>query len=289
MRLRSYPDRYDRLHDLEKMDPATEAHDIYRRSAMLDFPKDIRFAFGLTYYRPLAIPSIAQLLVRTGHSLEQPRKRGFDTAVYMFELIENGYDHPRGREVIRALNRMHHRWDITAEDYRYVLSTFVVVPGRWIDQWGWRDLLDVERQAAVNFYTEVGLRMNVKDMPATYAGWTELFDRYEADHLRYSPEAVKLMTASRPLIDEQLPRPLRRWGAPALSALLEADLRAALGLPEPGLAVRHLVRAALRVRALVIRRSRPISASWFHPGSSIRDIYPDGYDLEDLGPPVAHQ
>lgn len=287
MRLMPHPERYDRRRRLDAMDPETQAHEMYREFALVEFPQDLEIAFHLSYCRPLAVPRMAQLLEHTGHSQAQPRKRAMDTALFMFELIDHGPDHERGREVVRALNRMHHRWAIDEQDYRYVLSTFAVVPVRWIDQWAWRPTTGAERQAGVNFYAEVGRRMNIKDMPATYEGWAELFDAYEEEHFAPSPEGVALMRHVQSLIESELPAPLRRLGGSVTGALLDQRTRAALALPEPNPALTASITAALRVRATAERRTAPRPRARFNSGGPVEGLYPHGYDVTDLGPTSA--
>lgn len=287
MHLSAHPQRYERRDALEAMDPGAEAHHVYREFALVEFPQDMEIAFHLSYCRPLAVPRMAELLERTGHSQAQPRKRAMDTALFMFELIDHGPDHERGREVIRALNRMHHRWAIDDQDYRYVLSTFAVVPVRWIDQWAWRATTDVERQANVNFYAEVGRRMNIKDMPPTYQGWSDLFDAYEAEHFAPSPQGKALMEVVQTLISNELPAPLRRLGSSVTGALLDPPTRRALGLAEPNRALAASISAALRLRAAAERRTAPRPRSRFHSGGPVPGLYPQGYAVTDLGPATA--
>lgn len=55
--------------------------------------------------------------------------------------------------MVQALNRMHGRWPTAQEDFRYVLSAFVVAPTRWIDRWGWRPLQPCERTATAPSFT----------------------------------------------------------------------------------------------------------------------------------------
>ena len=141
----------------------------YQLTVLYDFPTDARIGLNLAFYRVFAIPGIANLLVHTGEMLGRPAKRGYDTGLVMYELISHGFDHPRGREMVRLLNRVHKPWSITDEDYRYVLAAFTVVPLRWIEKRGWRTLLPAEREASATFYRELGRRMNIPDLPLDYA------------------------------------------------------------------------------------------------------------------------
>jgi hypothetical protein len=101
----------------------------------------------LAFWRTFAIPSIAQLLDATGETTQRTARRTDDTGILMFELIDHGFDHPRGRTAVRRLNHLHRRYPISNDDYRYVLGTFIVIGLRWIDRHGWRPLHTVERQA----------------------------------------------------------------------------------------------------------------------------------------------
>ena len=66
------------------------------------------------------------------------------------------------------MNQMHGAYAISNEDMRYVLSTFVVIPMRWLDRFGWRRLTETERRASANYYRELGRHMNIKDIPGTH-------------------------------------------------------------------------------------------------------------------------
>ena len=52
----------------------------------------------------------------------------------MAEISKWGYDSERGREALRKMNRAHSRFDISNDDYLYVLSTFIYEPIRWMER-----------------------------------------------------------------------------------------------------------------------------------------------------------
>lgn len=287
MRLRQHPDRFDVMHQLQQMDPRAQAHQIYRTSVMLEFPWEMRFGLNLAFYRPFAVPRIAAVIAGTGEMTHQPRKRAIDTGLWMYELIEHGFEDPRGREVVRGLNRMHRRLEIVNEDYLYVLASFVIVPTRWIEGHGWREITDVEREAAAAFYRELGRHMAITDLPEDYQGFAQFFDAYERAHVAHSTAGAAQMSATQAIIDEQLPRRLQRLGAPAISALLDDRLTSALGVRSGNPVLRQVVRAVLAARRVAVRRQPPRTAPWFEPGRRIRGLYPDGYQLDHLGPDSA--
>jgi len=281
---RVHPQRYALSRATAQLDPAREAHQIYRAQAMLDMKWEMRLGLNLALYRTFAVPRIAGLLAATGEMAGNPHKRAFDTGLWMYELIEHGMEHERGREVVRGLNRMHRRYAIADEDYRYVLATFVVVPTRFIDDVGWRACTPVEREAVAAFYARLGQLMGIPDVPDSYDAFAAFFEAYEAENVAYSEAGAAQMHATGGVIAEMLPRRLRPLAEPVTAALLEPRLRAALGLRQPPPLARQLVRMALRLRAARERRRPPRTEGWFVPGRQVRGVYPQGYDLHDLGP-----
>ena len=165
------------------MDVERDDHRIYQLTVLYDFPKDARLGLNLAFYRIFAIPRIADLLVESGEMLGRPAKRAYDTGLVMYELITSGFDDPRGREMVRLLNRVHRRWPILDEDYRYVLAAFLVVPIRWIDRRGWRRLLPAEREASAKSCYELGRWMRIPDPPHTYAEAEQILDSHERKYM----------------------------------------------------------------------------------------------------------
>ncbi|WP_217400547.1 oxygenase MpaB family protein [Catellatospora tritici] len=274
------------MHTSARTSPPQETpvdqHAVYRHLALREFGADLRLGLNLAFYRTFAVPAIARLLLDTGELTERTRKRADDTGLFMYELIAHGPDHPRGRQVIAALNRIHRVYDITPDEYRYVLGTFVFIPTRWIDRYGPRRLRADERAATWHFYREVGRLMNIRDLPDTWAEFEDWFNAYERANFGHDEAATRLIDATRDILASRFPRPLRRFAAAAADALLDEPVRRALGVPKPNPAVRVTVHLLLRSSGRV-RRWRRTPESFFTPGQPAR-TYPDGYILEDLGP-----
>lgn len=263
----------------------SEAHAIYRHAALFDLVRDFRVGLQLAFYRTFAVPRIAGLLAHTGEIGRQPHKRSIDTGLWMYELIESGIDSDRGRRVVNALNRMHSRWRIKAEDYRYVLLTFVVVPTRWIDAYGPRRLTELEKTAITRFYRELGQRMHITDLPRSYAEAERVLDEYEDRFIAYSDAGASLMQATQTVMAEQLPGPLKPSATWLTRLILDEHVAHAVGLRPAPRTGRLLLRLIGTVRRLTGRRRQLRADSWFRPGRTIEDVYPDGYELTDLGPP----
>ncbi|HEX2174556.1 MAG TPA: oxygenase MpaB family protein [Nocardioidaceae bacterium] len=279
--------RWEIARHIATLDPEQDHVEIYRLSTGHEFPWDYRRALELALLRTFAVPSIAELLVATGEFARRPQRRYDDTAILMGELAAHGYDSERGRTALRRINRAHGHYRIANNDMLYVLSTFVLDPVRWIDRYGWRRLLAQERLAAHSFYREVGRRMNIHDIPETYA---EL-ERFSADYARrmaVTPDTTALGDDVLGLVASWYPRPVQGLARRLTPATFDDELLHGLGLPVPGRWQRHAAGRVLKARAAVVRRMRPRRVPAFDDGSvRFRSYpgYPDGYDLADLGAP----
>jgi uncharacterized protein (DUF2236 family) len=178
---------------------------------------------------------------------------------------------------------MHGAYGIGNEDMRYVLSTFVVIPMRWLDRFGWRPLSEAERVASANYYRELGRHMNIRDIPDTHEAFAALLDAYEAEHFAFSPGGRAVSDATLRLLTGFYPRPVRPLLRRATLALLDEPLRAAFRYGDPDPVTARLTVAGLRVRAALERRlpprRKPVRVR------ELRDfaIYPGGYSVEELG------
>jgi hypothetical protein len=265
------------------LDPETDYEEIYRIVIAHEFPWDLHQAMSFALFRTYAVPSIGRLLDDTGEFHRAPQKRYDDTVLLLDEPARAGLHSGSGRRAIRRINQMHGAYDISNQDMRYVLSTFVVVPKRWLDDFGWRALSPVEVRASVCYYRDLGRLMGIRDLPATYAGFEELLTSYEAEHFAYDEGGRRVADATMHLLTTFYPAVLARLVNVASLALLDDPLLAAFRYTRPPAPVRRLVRAALRARGRVVAmlpaRRRPRHS----PDMPTIRSYPDGYDVDALG------
>ncbi|WP_369200046.1 oxygenase MpaB family protein [Streptomyces sp. PU-14G] len=278
--------RYDRLRYILRLDPEQDAHEIYRLIAAYEFPWDITRALELALYRTYAVPTIGSLLARTAELTDRSQKRYDDTALLLDAVVEHGFDSAHGRSAVRRINQMHRAYDISNDDMRYVLCTFVVMPKRWLDRFGWRRLTAHELRAIAQHYRTLGHRMGIKEVPRTYEEFERCLDDYEDAHFGWDEGGRKVSDATLDLMASWYPRPLGPLVRGASRALLDDSLLRAFRYPRPSPATRGLVRSALRLRARTVRllppRRRPHYA---RQNPEIRSYpgYPDGYRVADLG------
>jgi hypothetical protein len=267
-----------------RLDPERDHQQIVFLDAAYEFPYDATRALDFALFRTFAVPSIGALLDRTGQFKRYPQKRYDDTDLLLSEVVEHGYDSEPGRAALRRINQIHGRFAISNEDFLYVLSTFVFEPNRWIARFGWRRMVEQERQSWFYFWREVGRRMNIKALPATRAEFEQYNRDYERAHFRYTEASHRVGIATRDMfLGWYLPRPLRRFGEPAVYALMDEPLLAAFGFPRPSPALRRLVEGALRLRGRLVRRLPERRRPHLHTAQR-RRTYPRGYRLEELGP-----
>ncbi|MFH5877282.1 oxygenase MpaB family protein [Arthrobacter sp. NA-172] len=272
---------------LERQETASEEawETTFRQMALFDLAVDMEVGFFLSYYRNFAIPSIATTLHTNAEIQQRPMKRSYDTAIVIYELIANGLESDRGKAMVELLNHVHRNVPGSKDDFLYVLLTLLVVPIRWIQQHAWRQPTTSELSAASRFFTELGARMNIKDMPASYAAAADFFDRYEATHVAPSEQGQHLMDATVQVFQSRLPGPLRPLATKLISTMLDDDrLTAALGLPRANVISRTALKTGLELRNAIIRRRPLRQQPHFTPGKAGSSLYPDGYSLDQIGP-----
>lgn len=275
--------RYDRLRQIQQLDPERDFLEIYRLTSTYEFPWDHTRALELALYRTYAVPSIGRLLAETAELTDRCQKRYDDTSLLLGAVVEHGFDTEDGRTAIRRVNQMHQRYDISNDDMRYVLCTFVVVPKRWIDAYGWRPLCAHEQQASAAYYRALGRQLGIKELPADYQEFEDFLDAYERAHFGWDAGARQVSDATLDLMASWYPRPLAKLVRTASLALLDEPLLRAFRYDPPAPLTRTLVQTALHLRARAVRLLPPRRAP--HHARQNREIkgYPDGFRLADLG------
>jgi hypothetical protein len=192
--------RFERLEQIRRMDPEKDALEIYRLASAYEFPWDFTRALELALYRTYAVPSIGRLLAETAELTDRPQKRYDDTTLLLDAVVEHGFDSEQGRTAVRRINQMHRGYDISNDDMRYVLCTFVVMPRRWIDTYGWRRLSRHEVIASAVHYQTLGRRMGIKDVPGSYEEFEACLDAYEEANFAWDSEARRVSDATLALM-----------------------------------------------------------------------------------------
>ncbi|MFD9421285.1 MULTISPECIES: oxygenase MpaB family protein [unclassified Streptomyces] len=275
--------RYDRLKEIQRLDPERDFLEIYRLTVTYEFPWDITRALELALYRTYAVPSIGRLLAETAELTERSQKRYDDTALLLDTIVEHGFDAEQGRTAVRRINQMHRGYDISDDDMRYVLCTFVVTPKRWLDTYGWRRLSDHELRAFAAYYRTFGAQLGIKDVPRTYEDFERTLDTYEREHFGWDEGGRRVSDATLDLMASWYPAVLAPAVRGAGLALLDDSLLRAFRYERPGAVARRLTHGALRLRARAVRLLPPRRAPHYARQNPEIRGYPDGYEIAGLG------
>ncbi|MGH2921948.1 MAG: oxygenase MpaB family protein [Gaiellaceae bacterium] len=271
------------LREIRRLDPVADHSRIVYLDTCYEFPWDTIRSLELALFRTFAVPSVARLLDSTGEFAARAQKRYDDTDLILSTIAEAGYDSQEGLHAIRRMNQIHGRFEISNEDFLYVLSSFVFEPIRWNARFGWRPLIETERLATFHFWREVGRLMAIRDIPESFDAFERFNEGYERERFAHSPEAERVGTATRDMFLAWFPGLPRRFGAQAIYALMDDRLLAAFGFPRPPRVLRAAVEGALRARgrvvALLPARRRPRLRTTRRTRTYGRE-----WELEGLGP-----
>ncbi len=240
------------LREIRRLDPVADHGRIVYLDACFEFPWDTTRSLELALFRTFASPSIAALLDSTGEFGRAAQKRYDDTDLILSTIVEAGYDSEEGKRAIRQMNRIHGRFEISNEDFLYVLSSFVFEPIRWNARFGWRPLIETEKLATFEYWREVGRRMAIREIPETYEDFERFNEEYERREFRRTEASRRVGISTRDMFLSWFPGLPRRFGAQAIYALMDEPLLDAFGFPHPPRAVRAAVENGLRARARIV-------------------------------------
>ncbi len=276
--------RYRRLQQIQQLDPVTDHCLICYLLAGYEFPWDITRSLELAMLKTYCVPSISQLLDRTGEFHHHTQKRYDDTGLLVAEILKWGYDSERGQESIRRMNAIHGHYPISNEDFLYVLSTFIYEPIRWNERFGWRLFCETEKLAIFYFWRAIGKKMHIQDIPSTYDEFAQYNQDYEQQHVVYSDSNRRVVESTINLFLSWFPAIGRSLLKLCVHGMFDQLALTAFGWSNPPALVRNLGENSLKLRGYVSRWLLPRRKPDFFTDSKLRS-YPHGYKLNDLGPP----
>ena len=265
------------------LDPGTQYREIYKNLAVYEFPWDLHQSLSFALFRTYAVPSIGRLLDETGAFTASTQKRYDDTVILLETPLLEGFESPDGKAAVRRINQMHRSYDISNEDMLYVLSTFVVVPKRWIDDFGWRTLSSDEVAASVLYYRDLGRHMGIRDIPANYEAFAEFMDAYEQQNFAFDAGARRVAESTMDLLASFYPRSAKPVIDLFSRTLMDQSLLEAFRFDDPGDLARRASRAALRARARVVAVLPPRRKPHLVRDMSRIRSYPGGFSIAQMG------
>jgi hypothetical protein len=247
------------LREIEQLDPRYDHQRIVFLSSCYDFPIEAAGLSMIVLLRAFGAPRISTILERSGEWSRNAAARSANLVRSIVSLVGHGYDSHVGRDVIRRMNAAHSRYRTANDEFVYLLSRFVFEPVAWNARFGWRPYCSQEREALFHFWTAVGRRMQVRDIPDTPASLEQFMVDYAGSQCRPDPISQRLFLAFREAVAGWMPppaRPIVRWIIPQM---MDQDLREALLIPTPSrssqAAGRAVLQTASRLMALSPRRT----------------------------------
>lgn len=275
--------RYGILREIEGLDPQRNHQRIMHLSFGYEFSWDSIRALEVALYRTYCVPSISGLLDRTGEFYRDTQRRYDDTAILIAEMCQFGYEEGRGRAALERMNWIHGHFQISNDDFLYVLSTFIYEPVRWIDRFGWRKLCINERVGYYCFWREVGSRMGIREIPPSFEAFEAWANDYERVHFLFAETNRKIGSATRDLFASWFPRVLAPVVHYSIYALLDDEMLRAFGFPRPLPLTRQLIGAAPKLRGAISGWLPPRRKPHFFTDNRNR-THPTGYDIGAIGP-----
>ncbi len=269
--------------EIKSLDPVKDHCRIVHLLTGYEFPWDVVRALEVALMRTFCSPSISHLLHRTGEFRKRGQKRYDDTALLVAEFMQNGYDTERGRRAIEHTNKIHGFYNIANEDFLFVLSTFIFLPIHWIDAYGWRKTMENERQAIYYFFSEVGKRMNIKNIPGSLKDFEKFIAEYESKNFVFEETNRDTGNATVNIVKGWMPFFAKPFVLPVMKCLLDESMLKALGYTLPPVPLKVSVNAAMKLRALGLKKITFKKYPSFVTTESNR-TYPKGYEIEHLGP-----
>lgn len=264
---RKYP--YKSRDDLAKM-TTDHAQEIVEYIMSLEFPFVAEKALQFALFRTYGIPTISELLCKTTQlsNLEHAPRRYVDTGVLITEFLAHPPTSERANEAIARMNYLHSLYQkqgkISNDDMLYTLSLFVTEIPRWVNNYEWRDVTQMEICALGTLWKSIGTAMGMSFKPlAHYPNFrdgVEFFDDLKNWALSYEEEVMipnewnhKLANETTAILLYNMPEFMKPFGKHVVSSLMDDRLRKAMIYPEPPHYIAKLTTTLLAIRGFAIR------------------------------------
>ncbi|WP_370944751.1 hypothetical protein AB5J62_37335 [Amycolatopsis sp. cg5] len=180
-----------------------------------------------------AIPRYSALLIDSGEYSRDPLSRHAVTVNLLRTVVSSGFESKPARSAIRRMAHAHRRAGLSADDMRFALAAFVVIPRQWSERVLSRPWPEAKTSAVIAFYTRLGELTGVIDLPRPVIELERLVEEHLSAHARYARTNEALLDAALDHLTRRWPRRFRRWARTATAVLLDCQVRTAFGLPAP--------------------------------------------------------
>ncbi|KUJ12235.1 uncharacterized protein LY89DRAFT_785633 [Mollisia scopiformis] len=163
------------------------AQEVEANMAEYEFPRLYQFAWISDFLRTSTDPGVSRALIRSGHMVNPDpmieHERLQATIHLMGAFMAYPLKSPMHSMVMARINEHHHRYGIwiNSDDILYLIIHFAMIPGQWINQFGYRKLYPFEQQALWVLWREIGCMMGCRYVPESLAAaktWRKAFEKH---------------------------------------------------------------------------------------------------------------
>lgn len=235
-----------------------EIYEIYYRR----YPYPFRFGSYHAILRSLTIATLVERLYESSRLSNETYERLLRTRQLIRVLIYYGTNSEEASRAIDTINQAHAYVVTSNDDYLFVLSTFFLEPLRWNKEYGKKPINDNDLQLIIEFWSEIGRRMNIENMPQGLDQWLQFQEDYENRFAAYSDAGNKLaMSSLNKLCSQAIPFGLRTIAKQLLLGTVDKKVSNCLRLSTPLLPPKILTRLINQLQPS-FEPKRDIVKSW---------------------------
>ena len=266
-----------------------------------DMPFFTILGSSLAIYKTFGIPSISSLLAKNKQfKLENITRRLDDTGYILGEFFINPPCSPRSDLSIKRLNAIHGHYKISNDDFLYTLVLFCVEPLRFVELYGYRQLLEIEKDAIYEQTKQLGIAMNLKHIPINYQQMIDFAENYEAKKMKYTESNAEIANISLQHMANSQSFMLRAIIPPLYKTMIQDILLDAFEWKKPAkiwyytrdfmvMVHKFIIRNLMLPRSKSISRLAiemdPVTERYIPTSHAYKDTpYKKGYKIEELGP-----
>ncbi|KAL4807880.1 streptococcal 67 kDa myosin-cross-reactive antigen like family-domain-containing protein [Aspergillus unguis] len=272
-RLKSLHRIYARYTTREQMATMTDhdAFEIQKQMLVKEFPSASLKALQFALFRTYGIPSISSLLLKTSQfsNAATSFKRYADTGALIGQFMAFDPASERAQTAIARTKYLHIGYrssgKILESDMLYTLSLFALEPIRFIEEFEWRSLTELEKCAIGTYWKSLGdaLEISFQELPSGPHGFQdglvflqELREwslRYEEQYMQPNPTNKEVADKTMDVLVYSLPGWLKPVGVKMASCVMDERLREAMMYPRPSKPYRAFFKTFMAFRKFFLR------------------------------------
>ncbi|KAF9095510.1 hypothetical protein BGX27_001264, partial [Mortierella sp. AM989] len=169
-------------------------------------------------------------------------------------LKERANDDARANAAVERIKFLHSHYNIAQEDFLYNLGLFVLVPMYLVKKFEWRPLTDLEKNAMLAVWTDLGRKMGIKNIPKTVRDFEDWLETSESRKMKYIPLNNKMADSTIAVFQSMVTTPEAKARVKKfLIGLMSQRNRAAVGYAEPPKIQIFLSESFFWVRGCIVK------------------------------------